>query len=712
VRNIWQLRLAVAFLALLSIAGLTIAASASHEPAELVSTGPTGGNGPLTSVYAGSSADGEQMFFETLERLVADDTDNRNDVYERSNGVTTRVSTGSTGGNGGLDAFFYGASADGAVVLFGTSERLTGADTDSASDVYARENGTTMLVSTGSTGGNGPQGAFFDGAATDGSHVFFHTAERLTAEDTDSQVDVYERAAGATALVSTGSAGGNGASPAFFDGASADGTHVIFDTDEQLIAGDTDSVQDIYERVSGGTVLVSIGPDGGNRAFPAFFDGVSEDGTRVALSSEEILAEPDGDAQWDVYQRDGGTMKVLSATADAGSDAFDALYAGATPDGLHVYFETQEAIAGGDSDAQVDVYEHSGFAITKRSAGNGAFDALFGGAANDGSHVLWETDEQVVGADTDTAVDVYDSGGSTALASTGPAGGNAELDAAFADVSSDGARVFFTSGESLVAGDTDTSTDVYERTAGTTSLISTGSAGGNGAFNASFAAASTDGATAIFTTAERLAADDTDSSTDVYAARARSGYPRPKAASPLRVALVPAYEPCTAPNRTHGPPLVFGSCAPPQQSSTALTVGTPDANGQAAVSIGYLRLRTLAGNPATPADEADVTVSASITDVREAGTLADYTGELTASLSARLTDRDGPATVEDFPFDIAIPCADTPTADGGACSVATTFDAVLPGAVTEGRRAVWQLDGVEVKDGSGGVFARQGIFVP
>jgi hypothetical protein len=141
-------------------------------------------------------------------------------------------------------------------------------------------------------------------------------------------------------------------------------------------------------------------------------------------------------------------------------------------------------------------------------------------------------------------------------------------------------------------------------------------------------------------------------------------------------------------------------------------VGTPDANGQPAVSVGYLRLATMAGNPATPADEADVAVSISITDVREAGSLADYTGEVTATLSARLTDRDGLATIEDFGFDVAAPCAETPTAEGGLCSVATTFDAVLPGAVVEGKRAIWQLDTIAIADGSGGVFARQGIFVP
>ncbi len=69
--------------------------------------------------------------------------------------------------------------------------------------------------------------------------------------------------------------------------------------------------------------------------------------------------------------------------------------------------------------------------------------------------------------------------------------------------------------------------------------------------------------------------------------------------------------------------------------------------------MGFLRLDTLTGNPASPEDEADVAVSLSITDVRESPGLADYTGEVTAALSVRLTDRDGPATTQDFPFEIA-----------------------------------------------------------
>ena len=50
--------------------------------------------------------------------------------------------------------------------------------------------------------------------------------------------------------------------------------------------------------------------------------------------------------------------------------------------------------------------------------------------------------------------------------------------------------------------------------------------------------------------------------------------PRPIGATPFRVPLVPAYAQCVGGNRQHGPPMSFSSCAPPQQASGQLTVGT------------------------------------------------------------------------------------------------------------------------------------------
>jgi hypothetical protein len=123
-----------------------------------------------------------------------------------------------------------------------------------------------------------------------------------------------------------------------------------------------------------------------------------------------------------------------------------------------------------------------------------------------------------------------------------------------------------------------------------------------------------------------------------------AGYPRPVSAAPVRVSLVPAYQACAAPNRTHGPPLASPSCTPPAQASDQLTFGTHDANGKPAASTGYVRLGVTTGNPATEADEGDVRLQVSLTDVRHLGDLSDYTGELEANLGIRLTDtHNGPS---------------------------------------------------------------------
>ena len=206
------------------------------------------------------------------------------------------------------------------------------------------------------------------------------------------------------------------------------------------------------------------------------------------------------------------------------------------------------------------------------------------------------------------------------------------------------------------------------------------------------------------------------------------GHVRPKGATPVRVPLVPAFRQCTSSNRMHGPPLAFASCASPQQSSSFLTIGTPDANSRSANSAGFVRTDAILGNPGTSADEADVGIMVSITDVRRANDLADYTGELQAVLPLRITDTaNGPtladsATVSDSPLAFTVPCASTASnAVGSTCSLATTADAVAPGTVLEGRRGVWQMGQIEVADGgSDGVagttpnttFARQGLFIP
>jgi hypothetical protein len=197
------------------------------------------------------------------------------------------------------------------------------------------------------------------------------------------------------------------------------------------------------------------------------------------------------------------------------------------------------------------------------------------------------------------------------------------------------------------------------------------------------------------------------------------GYPRPRGATPFRVPLTPAFKACTSPNRTHGAPLAFPSCRPPQPASNYLTIGTPDANGRSASSQGSVLYNVLPG---------DVKVDVSVTDVRRPG-LVDYAGELSTEQTVQLTDRsngaaqDEPATVEAFPFRFAVPCAATADPNvGGTCALSSTFDALVPGSVVDGARAMWELGAVSVYDGGADnqaattgdntLFERQGLFVP
>jgi hypothetical protein len=741
----------LAAVCLLVLGALSLTASANHSQTDLTSIGPDGGNGAFDALYGGASSDGSHAFFTTSESLVSADTDSSADVYERVGTTTTLISTGPTGGNGALQARFGGVSADGTHVFFDTLEALTSSDTDNARDVYERFGGTTTEVSIGPTGGNSAVDSFYVGNSTDGATVFFVSYDGLTSDDTDSsRKDVYQRSGGVVTRLSTG---GNGPYGADFDRATPDGTHVFFHTEEALAGTDTDSTRDVYEHSAGTTMQVSIGPTGGNGPFEAFFKGVSEDGSRVFFETTERLTTSDTDSYRDVYQRSGTATTGLSLGPNGGNGAFDANFAGASADGSKVWFETREPLVSGDTDGACedefgnftlpcfDVYERSGGSTTwTTGGGNGSREAYFAAGSQDGTHVFFQTTESLSAADTDTALDIYDrSGGNTNLVSAG--GGGSPQDAFFAGISKDGARVFFNTYEQLVSEDTDVWVDAYERYSGATTLISTGPASTSGDHVAFFEGSSEDGAKAFFSTDEKLTSDDTDASQDIYSASTVFvGYPRPRGATPAVFALVPAYQECLSGNRTHGPPLAYGSCNPPTQDSGVLTIGSPDANGHAASSASIVKLRVIA----TPS--ADVQVLITINDVLCRATnaacpglpLSDFAGKLLIEANVRLTDRQNGSpqvesgTVQDFDLRVPIQCVATPSSatTGGVCQGTVTLNSLYPGAVVSGMRALWQLDGMHVLDpgpngtgfgagcpatcgdGDETVFMRQGIFVP
>lgn len=200
-----------------------------------------------------------------------------------------------------------------------------------------------------------------------------------------------------------------------------------------------------------------------------------------------------------------------------------------------------------------------------------------------------------------------------------------------------------------------------------------------------------------------------------------NGYARPKGATPTRLALVTANLACAAPNRTHGAPLAFPSCAPPQLASAQLTVGTGDSNARPALMQASMRFDAVAG---------DVNVNASLNDVFNKD-LTDYTGGLRASVPVQITDKNntpspggpGAGTTQTFPFEFDIACTTTADPNAGSdCNRSTSLNALFPGSVVSGKRAIWELGQAKVYDGGADgnpatagdntLFATQGVFIP
>lgn len=401
---------------------------------ELVTVGEADQNGAADASYVGSTPDGEEVFFVTAESLSAEDQDNADDIYERdlATGETHLVSA-PVSGCGTCEAnafpFFNGVSAGGQRVFFATSGKLSPADTDSAVDIYARNlpNGPTELISAGnlgcSCGNDTTQDAVFAGSSSDGSKVFFETAEPLAVEDTDEANDVYERAGGVTTLISPGTEAKTPANVAresgtFRPAVSADGSKVFFQTTEAL-PGDTDEANDVYEYSEGTVRLVT---PNGCTGCGASFDALTPDGSVIAFSSEEQLVPADEDSKPDIYlvSTAGGSPVLASGRSSScssacGSDEFSAVFNRMSSDGSVVLFSSEEKLSPLDGDSDSDLFAHD---LGAEETGlvsapglcplAGGCDVGFAGASGDGSKVFFMTAERLDPEDKDSELDLYE----------------------------------------------------------------------------------------------------------------------------------------------------------------------------------------------------------------------------------------------------------------------------------------------------------------
>jgi len=593
--------------------------------------------------------------------------------------------------------------------------------TDNGAEIFARDlqTGVTSLVSraTGTTTEDGNGNSFEPDISANGRFVAFNSSSsNLSPFHNDDGFGIFVRdlQTNTTTVASLRSGGGNchechGAS------ISGDGRYVAFWSRlERMSADDTDNRSDSYvwDMQTGTNILVSraTGASGVKGNGESFSVAISDNGRWVVFESAATNLSPDDtDSFRDMYVRDLQAHTTTLVTRASGAMGPKA--------------------NGGSGEPEI--------------SGDGRFVAFYSRATNlDPTDTDTSADIFVRDLQTDTTVLASRASGASGEASNG--------DSFDPSVSADGRFVGFSSDAWNLHPDDPASPphvdgrDSYARDlqTDTTILVSraNGADGAKGNRLSFHTHLSGDGRYATFATnASNLAPDDPDTEVlDIYVrdlqdhitsleSRATPGYERyvrPAGATPLRVPLVPAYTECVTANRTHGPPLAYGSCAPPGPASPNLTVGVRDIGR----SIGFVRFAVNVGSAGGP-DDSDVNIRFSLTNVMNAADFSDYTGELRSQATVRITDKSSEtsggtvfeSTVSDFSFEFTIPCVATDSTAGGTCSLTTTADAIVPGFAPEGNRTVYGLEQVKVFDGGpdgdadtphNSLFAVQGLFVP
>lgn len=472
----------------------------------------------LAAVDAGwskLSEDGSTVVFVDDERLLSEDADSGEDVYRASGGELTLVSEG---GGSAADAQRVSVSGDGETIAFVTDESLLSEDGNAENDAYVAEGDELTLLTPGPSDET-PRVS----VSVDGTRVFFETEEALDPLDTDDRVDGYVFEDGESSVLTSNGTAGNGEFDIAARGPSSDGSSYFFYTKEPLVAGDTDTGYDAYRRrVDGSIRLLSKGPGTGNAGAFSGLSDYTADGDLALVESDEQLVAADTDNSRDAYLADGtGVTLISGGTEEEPANLYIAgeRDGGLSEDGSTAVFTTAEPLLGADGDSEQDVYAWIDGTLTlisdREQAGADADEAAIPlGMGGDGNEIPFVTSEPLVAADTDSVADFYRWREGDGLTLMTPDTDDAVLTGRLDE---SGETMLFTTAESLLGSDTDAVLDVYLRLPGAgTALASISEDAGNGAFPVQAPLLSPDGSRTLYATEEAMVPRDVDGGTDLY----------------------------------------------------------------------------------------------------------------------------------------------------------------------------------------------------
>ncbi|MCJ7548509.1 MAG: hypothetical protein MUQ30_02365, partial [Anaerolineae bacterium] len=456
----------------------------------------------------------------------------------------------------------------------------------------------TERVSISSTGSEGDQLSQTPSISADGRIIVFASeATNLVDGDSNGVQDIFlhDWLSGTTERVSLNGQGQEADGASAWPEISADGSIVVFSsTATNLVEGDTNNFEDVFvvDLQSGAVEWVSHPASGGQADVASSQPAISGDGRFVAFVSAATNLVTGATSGWEeiyLYDRDDGSLEWVSAPriglANDGSSGEPAISA----DGNWVAFSSNSSqLVPGDNEGLRDIFlwNLASSALERVSvtqAGDGANSLSYAPAISaDGRFIVfWSHASDLVAGDTNSWTDIFLSDRLNGalqrvnLSTTGEQalGGNSNEPA----ISADGRFVVFRSGATnLVPNDTNSSRDIFVRDLqGTTTRVSVDSYASESTGHNYSPVISADGAAIAFysdaNNLDLLRLDDNNAS-DVFT------HGEPPTAEPTETPTpTPTETPTAEPTETPTPTPTETPTAEPTETLTPTSTETPTA---------------------------------------------------------------------------------------------------------------------------------------
>jgi Tol biopolymer transport system component len=341
---------------------------------EIVSFSTSGAQGDGGSRYGRMSPSGRFVtFISTAQNFVTpSEIDSHEDVFlrDRTAGTTTKISVSPSGGASDGVSYLPDLSDDGNRVVFQSgAENLVAVDGNGVFDVFVRDlaQGTTLLLSRSTGGGGGNKDSYQPSISNDGRFVAFTSdANDLVAGDTNNRADVflYDLQTATLERISLGPNGIEGDGHSREASISGDGGVVIFASSAtNLVAGDTNAWQDIFERDTAlnTTALLSKSQGGALPNYSSFSSALSVDGRYATFTTGATnITSPPTQQPVGMVRVDRASGAVVPVALSGCNVPLTMMTSPAiSPDGSIVAFASRSAlVVPDDVNDRYDVFVH------------------------------------------------------------------------------------------------------------------------------------------------------------------------------------------------------------------------------------------------------------------------------------------------------------------------------------------------------------------